>query len=241
MGELALYLKSFNFTSIMLRLVLALVFGGLIGLERKQHHKAAGFRTYMLVCLGSALTMLLGQYQSFMMDSVWASASAEIGVRTDMTRFSAQVINGIGFLGAGTIIVTGNQEVKGLTTAAALWATACMGLVIGAGYYECVLVGFLLILLCLGALSPLETYCVQRSKNMNLYVEFETIDDVRDIIVFLKNNRVQIYDIDLDHGNKELNLYPSAVLALKQQKRGSHTQLIASLFSSAHIRRINEI
>ncbi len=235
------YLRELNFESLALRLLLAMVCGGIVGLERKKHHKAAGFRTYMLVCLGSSLTMLLGQYQSAMLDSIWRDTSVEIGVRTDMTRFSAQVINGIGFLGAGTIIVTAHQEVKGLTTAAALWATACMGLVIGAGYYECVFIGFLLILLCLGVLNPLDTYCIQRSKNMNLYVEFETIDDIREIIIFLKHSRIQIFDIDLDYGTKELNQYPSAVLALKQERRESHTQLIASLFSLTCIRRINEI
>lgn len=117
---------------------MALFFGGLIGMERGSRHKAAGFRTYMLVCLGAALTMLLGQYQSEMLDVYWIECANVTGMRTDVTRFSAQVINGIGFLGAGTIIVTGHQAVKGLTTAAALWASACMGLVIGAGYYECV-------------------------------------------------------------------------------------------------------
>ena len=108
-----------------------------IGLERGRKGRAAGFRTYMLVCLGAALTMLLGQYEFEMLNFHWQSLSG--GQTTDVTRFSAQVINGVGFLGAGTIIVTGRQEVKGLTTAAGLWASACVGLAIGAGFYECVL------------------------------------------------------------------------------------------------------
>ena len=95
--------------------------------------------------MGATLTMLIGQYQSYMIDSVWSGAMQNITAKTDITRLGAQVVNGIGFLGAGSVIVTGNRSVKGLTTAAALWASACMGLVIGAGFYECVLIGFLLI------------------------------------------------------------------------------------------------
>ena len=141
------YLRELNLASVLLRLLLAMLFGGLIGMERGRKGRAAGFRTYMLVCLGAALTMLLSQYEYVMLETRWAPLAAEMGMRTDVARFGAQVINGIGFLGAGTIIVTGRQEVKGLTTAAGLWASACMGLAIGAGFYECVLLGFLLIFL----------------------------------------------------------------------------------------------
>ena len=141
------YLREMNVASVLLRLTVAMLFGGFIGLERERKRRPAGFRTYMLVCLGAALTMLLSQYESYMVTHAWHETAMEIGLRTDVSRFGAQVINGIGFLGAGTIIVTGKQEVKGLTTAAGLWASACMGLAIGAGFYECVLLGFLLILL----------------------------------------------------------------------------------------------
>ena len=111
-------LRELNTLSVLLRMVLAMLFGGLIGLERGRKRRPAGFRTYMLVSLGAALTMLLSQYEYFMVTHDWAQLAGEAGVRTDVSRFGAQVINGIGFLGAGTIIVTGRQEVKGLTTAA---------------------------------------------------------------------------------------------------------------------------
>ena len=137
------FLRELNIWSVMLRLTVAMAFGGLIGMERGKKRRAAGFRTYMLVCLGAALTMLLSQYEYGMLTSAWSQTASQLGIRTDVSRFGAQVINGIGFLGAGTIIVTGRQEVKGLTTAAGLWASACMGLAIGAGFYECVLLAFL--------------------------------------------------------------------------------------------------
>ena len=100
------YLHEFNMASVTLRLVLAMVSGGMIGMERGRKRRAAGFRTYILVCLGAALTMLLSQYEFTMLSTRWSALAEEIGLRTDISRFGAQVINGIGFLGAGTILVT---------------------------------------------------------------------------------------------------------------------------------------
>ena len=190
-------LKGFTFVSIVLRLILAMVCGGVIGLERGRRRKAAGFRTYMLVCMGATLTMLIGQYQCHMMDNVWSGIMQNTAAKTDITRLGAQVVNGIGFLGAGSVIVTGNRSVKGLTTAAALWASACMGLVIGAGFYECVLIGFLLIFLCIRILNPFESYMVEKSGNMNLYIEFESVDDVRSIASKMRELGIHIFDIDM--------------------------------------------
>ena len=110
-------LRDLNVLSVCVRLLLAMAFGGTIGFERGIRQRAAGLRTHMLLCVGAASTMLVSQY---------IYASYGVG---DPARLSAQVISGIGFLGAGTIIVTGKQEVKGLTTAAGLWAAAIVGLV----------------------------------------------------------------------------------------------------------------
>ena len=162
------FLRELNMCSVMLRLTLAMFFGGLIGLERGRKRRPAGFRTYMLVCLGAALTMLLSQYEYHMINTAWSALAEESGVRTDVARFGAQVINGIGFLGAGTIIVTGRQEVKGLTTAAGLWASACMGLAIGAGFYECVVLAFLLIFLSIRFLPYLENFIIENARIMNI-------------------------------------------------------------------------
>lgn len=241
MSDTISFLREINLWSVILRLIMALFFGGLIGMERGNRHKAAGFRTYMLVCLGAALTMLLGQYQSEMLDVYWIECANVTGMRTDVTRFSAQVINGIGFLGAGTIIVTGHQAVKGLTTAAALWASACMGLVIGAGYYECVFLGFVLIFFCVRILNPIETHLIEKSRNMNLYIEFESMDDVRAIAACLREYSIHIYDIDLEHGKKEEYRYPSAVFTLRLNDKRSHAGIIAALFKLEHIKLIEEV
>ena len=124
-------LRQLNFASLLFRLALAMFFGGMIGMERERKRRPAGFRTYMLVCLGATLAAIVSQYNFIMLNTTFYETMKEVGRTTDVSRIGAKVIGGIGFLGAGTVIVTGRQEVKGLTTAAGLWASACMGLAIG--------------------------------------------------------------------------------------------------------------
>ena len=241
MWEWVDYLREMNLASVLLRLVAAMLFGGFIGLERERKRRPAGFRTYMLVCLGSALTMLLSQYEFYMVTNVWQATAAEIGLRTDVSRFGAQVINGIGFLGAGTIIVTGKQEVKGLTTAAGLWASACMGLAIGAGFYECVLLGFALIFLTNRLLPFVEDAIIENARNMNLYVEFRTLDDLGDIIGRIKSQGGQIYEVDLDRGREERSKNPSAVFSIRLPGRRAHVRLLAAISDLESVYTIDEI
>ncbi len=223
------YLREINTASVLLRLTLAMFCGGMIGLERARKHRPAGFRTYMLVCMAAALTMLLSQYEAYMLNHVWAERAAEIGIRTDVSRFGAQVINGIGFLGAGTILVTGQQKVKGLTTAAGLWASACMGLAVGAGFYECVGLAFLLIFLVVHLLPAVELYIVENAKNMNIYVEFHSLNDVAEIINRIKAKDVTIYEVEVDHGKQTPSQPPNAVFSLRMNRPGSHAKILASI------------
>ncbi|MBQ6686360.1 MAG: MgtC/SapB family protein, partial [Firmicutes bacterium] len=120
------YLREFHTASVFLRLTLAMILGGLIGLERGRMRRPAGFRTYLLVCLGASLTMILSQYCYHLQSTEWVGLIGKTPI--DISRLGAQVISGIGFLGAGTMIITRRQHVKGLTTAAGLWTSGCMGL-----------------------------------------------------------------------------------------------------------------
>ena len=241
MTEFFEYLRELNTASVLLRLTLSMLCGGMIGLERGRKRRPAGFRTYMLVCLGATLTMLLGQYEYAMLAGPWASTAAEIGTRVDVSRFGAQVINGIGFLGAGTIIVTGRQEVKGLTTAAGLWASACMGLAIGAGFYECVGLGFALIFLAIRVLPAIEVAIVESARNMNIYVEFQTLDDVGAIINRIKFLGIQIFEVDIDRGHENRFGHPSAVLTIRLQKGQPHTTVLTSISELETVYTIEEI
>ncbi len=237
--EILAYLREINLTSTVLRLLLACLCGGLIGLEREQKRQPAGFRTYMLVCMGASLTMLLSQYEFMMLTTRWAETAALVGTKTDVSRFGAQVINGIGFLGAGTIIVTGHQEVKGLTTAAGLWASACMGLAIGAGFYECTLVGFIFIFFSIRFFPSVENFLLSNSRNLNLYIEFDSVQDMTSIIARVKDRSIEVYDIELEQEKKSGSL--SAMLSLRLPKRLSHAEAISSLAGLSCIRAIDEV
>lgn len=235
------YLRELNIASVLVRLLLAMIVGGLVGVERGRKRRAAGFRTYMLVCIGAALTMMLGQYQSLMLETQWAETVALVGIRSDVARFGAQVINGIGFLGAGTIIITERKEVKGLTTAAALWACACIGLAIGVGFYECVLLGVILIFLCVRVLPQLEAFLMKGSRNLNLYIEFTSVQDVRVITNHLKHLGMTVLDVEMEPGRKEMQRNPSAIFTLRMKHRQSHAQVLSAVFQLQNILKIDEL
>ena len=141
---------------VILRLVLAVLLSGLVGLEREAKGRAAGLRTHMLVCAGSCLMTLTGVY---LMD-----AYPTVGI--DPTRMAAQVISGIGFLGAGTIIQF-RDSVRGLTTAAGLWAAAGVGLAVGAGFYVGAIAATFIVLLVLVALRDVELRVREKNRPAN--------------------------------------------------------------------------
>ena len=235
------FLREMTFISVVLRLLLAMFFGGMLGAERQTKNRPAGFRTYMLVCLGATLTMLLGQYEYTKLLTIWADHAAQIGAKIDVSRFGAQVINGIGFLGAGTIMINGRKEVKGLTTAAGLWASACMGLAIGAGFYECVILGFAMILSVARLLPRIESLVLERARNMNLYVEFRNLDHMGEIITCIKDLDIQIYEVNIQKAREEKSKNPGAVFSLRLGGKQPHTQVISKLSEFDFVYLIEEI
>ena len=235
------FLREMSFASVAFRLVLAMFFGGMLGIERQTKRRPAGFRTYMLVCLGSTLTMLLGQYEYTQLLTSWAGHATEIGTKIDVSRFGAQVINGIGFLGAGTIMVNGRKEVKGLTTAAGLWASACMGLAIGAGFYECVILGFAMIIAVARLLPRVEGIVIERARNMVLYVEFRSLDDMGKIINCIKDLDIQILEVNIQKGREEKSRNPGAVFSMRLGGKQPHTRVISTLSELECVQQIEEI
>lgn len=219
-------LREWSCIAVAFRLVLAMLAGGVVGLERGRKHRAAGFRTHMLVCMGAALSMLMGQYQIRMADSLWQEMVPVLTSRLDASRFGAQVINGIGFLAAGTIIQTGRQEVKGLTTAAGLWTSACMGLAIGAGFYECVILALAAMVLVVRLLPSVEAFLLSKARNINLYMEFASLADVGQIIGCLKAQGARIYEIEIDQREHGENRRPGAFFSVRLHQRQSHTELL---------------
>lgn len=222
-------INGYNWVSVVFRLAIATVCGGVIGFDRGRKRRPAGFRTYMIVCIGAALTMLISQHL------FWR------GYTTDLSRLGAQVVSGIGFLGAGTIIVTGRQQIKGLTTAAGLWASACMGLAIGAGFYFGALVGFLLVLFTMTVLSYVEGRIIASARNMNIYVEYTSSTDVGVLIDSIKKLDVKIYDIEIRRSRAAEGVYPSSIISLKLPKGLPHAVLMAEVASSIGVRSVEEV
>ena len=156
-----LALREVTMSAIFIRIMTAMALGGIIGMERGIKNRPADLRTYTLVCIGSCVVMLVNQY------SYQATGTG------DPVRMGAQVVSGIGFLGAGTIIVTAHNRIKGLTTAAGLWASACVGLAVGIGLYEVALVSGASIFLVLTLLHRSELGLRRRSNVVEFYVELD--------------------------------------------------------------------
>lgn len=233
--------RQLNMESLILRLVLAMLFGGLVGLEGGRKGRAAGFRTYLLVCLGAATTILLGQYELEMLLTQWSSTKSSTGTNVDIARFGAQVINGIGFLGAGTIVVTGKQQVRGVTTAAGLWASACIGLSIGAGFYEGILLAYPLVFAIVRLLPLWEDKVVNNLRDMIIYVEYDNVENTGAILRKMRELDILIYEVDIQREGSEPGSRPFAVFTIRLNQRITHTRVLAHISQLECISNVEEV
>ena len=235
------YLRELNMASMMLRIVLAMLMGGLIGLDRERKNRPAGFRTYMLVAIAAASTQILSQYLDLMLDTQWADAFAIVGRRTDVVRLGARIVSGVGFIGTGTILLTERQEVKGLTTASCLWASACMGLAIGAGFYECLIVGTILIVLVMRIFPLIDDNILATSRNMNFYVEMDSIEYLGAVVNCVKDRDIRIYDVDIGKVEQNGEQHVRGLFTVQLPRRGPHTELLARIAMLDGIVAIEEV
>lgn len=222
-------LKELNAVSVTTRMVLALLCGGILGVERGRKKRPAGFRTYMLVCMGATLVMITNQYIT------------EVYGGTDPARMGAQVISGIGFLGAGTIIVTGRNRVKGLTTAAGLWAAACVGLSLGIGFYTGAVVGCVLIFVVMALMQRLDDWVMASTKVINLYVEFDQMSDVGAFIRFTKEQGFRISDLEMTRANGVEEKGTAILCTLRLPKKKPHAEILQMLSEAERIRYVEEL
>ena len=209
-----LTIRELTLTSIAVRILVAVVLGGIIGLERGMKNRPAGLRTYMLVCLGSCVVMLINQY------------TAQVFGTGDPVRLGAQVISGIGFLGAGTIVVTSHNQIKGLTTAAGLWASACIGLAIGIGLYEVALIAGLCVFLVLTVLHEMDYFMRSRTHMLDAYIELDQSVSLGKFIRGIREQGLEISNIQREHDTN----YGSEVLpftaTIKGKKKSNQDDLI---------------
>ncbi len=228
MFDFSTNLNEINDTTIIIRLVLAMVLGGIIGFERGKAGRPAGLRTHILVCLGSALVMMTNQY---------IAEQFNVG---DPTRIAAQVISGIGFLGAGTIIVTGRHQVKGLTTAAGLWATACMGLAIGIGFYKAAIFSCFLIAFATVALHRFENAMLSKTKILDIYVEINKGTSFNTIIEKLKQHDISIDSIEMVKASYDMNSI-AAIMTLKLKSKRVRFDVISDINAIEGVQFVEEI
>ena len=207
-------LKDMNLVSVCLRIFLAMLCGGVIGAERGRSNQPAGMRTYMLVCMGSAVVMMTGQ---FMYNEFQSGDPARLG---------AQVVSGIGFLGAGSIIISGKTRVRGLTTAAGLWAAACIGLSIGIGFYECGIAATIAVFLIITHFRKIENLFTFNDTWLSVYVEMDEMSRLSDFYSAAAGLGMKVGDIQLNKKNKE---FQSAIVSLRNQERKSRDQILGSL------------
>ena len=189
-----MHLYQLTYLEIIIRLVMAIIMGGAIGFEREYKSRPAGMRTHILVCVGATLLALIQeQITAQTVDFAQAQPKLMQILTADQTRIIAQIVSGIGFLGAGTIIMT-KQTVKGLTTAASVWAVAAVGIALGSGLYVIAITGFVAIMLALAVIS----YLVPLPRIRRLQVEIENGEETVNYIQnFLKQQQILIEDLDL--------------------------------------------
>ncbi len=224
------FLQSTNDMAVVIRLFMAMFFGCLVGWERIVTRHSAGIKTFALVSLGAAVASALNVYLAYFPD-----------VKGDIGRIPAQVVSGIGFLGAGTILVTGRKQIKGLTTAATLWVTACMGMAIGAGYMIVGVSCFLLIMLANIVLLQLSNAVEGKSRYMSLYVETDQDGGVKKLLSWIADNN---YKISSMTKSKEKPLRPTDVALLIDmdfEKKQSHIKLITELNGLDFINYVEEV
>lgn len=215
--------------TVAIRLVLAVFCGGFIGLERERKRRPAGFRTHILICLGAAMTTLTSQFLAL-----------NLGENTDMARLGAQVIAGVGFIGAGTIIVTKRRQVKGLTTAAGLWTAAIVGLCCGAGFFEGAVVTTLIVLIVEFAFVKLEYSVFNSSRAFNLFVEYSETQNLGAIVDVIKKNGAYIKDIEITKSRSD-GSQACAIFSLKMPKKQPHQLLMTAIMNVEGVANVEEL
>ena len=196
-------LREMTTLTVGLRMILAVILGAVIGLERSSKNRPAGFRTHTLVCLGAAVAAMTGLF-----------IVLKLGMLSDVSRISAQVISGLGFIIAGTIVVTKKRSIKGLTTAAGLWTTCIIGLAVGSGYYELALVAAALVLLAETVFDRLGRK-IRHDPEYTVGIQYNEKTSLDDVLRYCKDNRMTIVNLKIHSLEEDENAKYDAEVSLR--------------------------
>lgn len=228
--EILEFLQSPCEVAVVIRLALAALFGALIGWERIARHHNAGIRTFALVSLGSAVATALNIFLAMLP-----------GLDADVSRIPAGVVSGIGFLGAGTILVTGRKQIKGLSTAASLWVCACMGMAIGAGYLVVGVACFFMVIFANMVLLHLSRRVEGNSKYLSIYIE---VDKARGVTKLMKKISEEGFNISSMVKSKEKTLLATdcgLIIDLDLDRRRNHADVLDIFSSQDYVNYIEEV
>ena len=223
-------LRDVTLLSVAVRMLLAVLCGGAIGIEREYKRRPAGFRTHILICLGAAMTTLTSQYLYLVM-----------GLFTDMARLGAQVVAGIGFIGAGTIIVTRRQRVKGLTTAAGLWTAAIVGLAIGAGFYEGGLATTALVLLAELVFSRLEYRILANAPEINLYIEYRDRSTLDELLRLYREQGLKVVNLEITRSKGSEKHNACAIFTVRMDRKHTVEGLLRDIIGVDGVFQVEEL
>ncbi|MBR4290052.1 MAG: MgtC/SapB family protein [Oscillospiraceae bacterium] len=222
-------MRELTYLAVVLRPLTALFMGGILGLERGLKNRPAGLRTYMLVCVGSCLIMMTNQY-------IFQTTGTG-----DPTRMSAQVISGIGFLGAGTIVVTQHNQIKGLTTAAGLWACAAAGLALGIGFYEAAAVGGISIFTILTLLQRWDDRMHMKGRVFDMYFELAEGYPLGELIRAIRSMELEIFDIRMETDSVLSEGYSAFIATVKAKRRKEHKVILKEIGKLEGVMYLEEI
>ena len=221
-------LREVTYLAVALRVFTAVIIGGILGLERGMKNRPAGLRTYMLVCVGACIVMLTNQY----IFQVFGSG--------DPVRMGAQVVSGIGFLGAGTIIVTRRNQIKGLTTAAGLWSAAGVGLALGIGFYEAAIAGTVAVFFVMTLLQKMDNKLHRRSRQLEAYIELSTIS-LGDFLRTMREADIDVSDVQREFGEEESDGTRAYIATLKGKTRKNHQELMEKVLEIPGVEFVEEL
>ena len=211
------FLRGMGLSGVVFRVALALLCGGVIGIERAEKRRPAGFRTHILICLGAAIAAMTSVHLFVTMHYY-----------LDVARMGAGVVSGIGFIGAGTIMVTRRRRVKGLTTAAGLWVVAIVGLCCGAGFYEGAAYATALVLVAEVFFSKLEFRLLRGVREINVYTEYTWPSCLEEIVTRCHMLGVKIVDLEITRKGGEGG-GSCAVLVLQSRRGASRGDILREL------------
>lgn len=223
-------LRDVNIAAVTVRMLLAVLCGGAIGIEREFKRRPAGFRTHILICLGAAMTTLTSQYLYLNM-----------GYYTDIARLGAQVVAGIGFIGAGTIIVTRRRRVKGLTTAAGLWTSAIVGLALGAGFYEGALYATFLILAAELIFAKLEYRMLDHAPEVNLYLEYNDRPTLERVLQIFRELGIKVTNLEITRSSESGKHTSNAVFNLQLNKKCGVERMLGAIHGIEGVVSVEEL